>query len=594
MRSSGTACFLPIMVALLLAPAASGSPPQAGAAGKQPSETSEPSSTLSKVPAPLVLLDVAASGNRNLKAEDFTVLEDGKAQKLVFFKLQQPASAASATGNPRPLELGPNLFTNAGAAPGMGTRNVIVIDPEESSAQTQARVRAELIKYVRQANLSDPLAVFRYAYGEVEMLQDFTTNRTLLEQALERPMLRLRRPEDSAMLPGEYFISRFVRNSRERQTLEDFFATLAAYPGRKNLIWLAEPPAQGYDLLAENPGFKNPFRVPYRFPTIEALSATVLETQPLVPGKLRPTAMPGAGSGRALMDSDFVLFLVEPEIYVPPEWCGHWTSEEGVLWCEDDQDDPFQRDEMSPEFHRAMNNLAKRTGGRAYQNRHYLNHVIGESIRAGSMYYVLGYYPEKTNKDGVLRNVEVKLNHHGDKLRYRSTYVARPPASYAATTAEGKKKDLERALDLTAPQASSVIFYAQVTPASPQAKNKVAVQYAVRTETLDFRRSDDGLEHASVECAVEAYNDEGTPVRVRSNIYEASLNPAVFKQVSDVGFPCLQTLDLPAGTYLLRLAVRDNQSGSIGTVNAAVRVPPPAADEAPTVNTPATSKEGQF
>jgi len=81
---------------------------------------------------------------------------------------------------------------------------------------------------------------------------------------------------------------------------------------------------------------------------------------------------------------------------------------------------------------------------------------------------------------------------------------------------------------------------------------------------------------------VQAYTDAGYPLEATSNIYEASFEPNVFKQVSDAGFPCIETLDLPSGDYVLRLAVRDNRTGSIGTVNAQVSVPlrpaPPPPD----------------
>src|SRR5215471_17154837 len=117
MRSSGTAYVLPMVVALLLARSASGSPPQAGAAREQQAASGSSSAADFQAHLPLVLLDVT-TGNRNLKAEDFTILEDGKVQKLVFFKLQQPAKAAASgpKGNPQPPELAPSFFTNAGPA----------------------------------------------------------------------------------------------------------------------------------------------------------------------------------------------------------------------------------------------------------------------------------------------------------------------------------------------------------------------------------------------------------------------------------------------------------------------------------------------
>jgi hypothetical protein len=584
MRSAGTAYFRRMVIALLLIPAASGSGQQAGTAGPKPPAAGEPPSTPVPARTPMVLLDVGASGHRDLTAEDFTILEDGKPQKLALFRLQQPATD-TAHGKTQPPELGPNLFTNAGLAQHMGPRNVIVIDPEESSDGTEAQVRKQLIDYVRKMPIDAPLAIFQFRPNGMEMLQDFTTDRNLLERGVtgRAPGLK-RRMVDAAALPSSAFITMQKRWQSQGEILEEFMATLAAYPGRKNLIWLAEPPGLGYDLLAQNRGFKNPFRVPYSFPMIESLAATVLPDRPLVPGRLNlaaPDTGP-AGSTPVLMDSDFMLYLIEPERFIPPpQRCRHWTNWQGVPWCDDDADDDSDRDEMTPEFHRALNNLAKRAGGKAYHSR-YLDHVIRESMNAGSTYYVLGYYPENANPDGGVRHIEVRLRRHHAKLHYRATYVAAERGSYSATAVDVKREDLERALDLGTPLANGISFYAQVTPPSSPAEEKVAVQYAVNAESLEFQQTSDGLRHASVECAVQAYTDAGYPLQATSNTYEASLPQPIFDQLSTAGFPCIETLNLPGGDYVLRLAVRDNRTGVIGTVNAQVSVPlrpaPPPPD----------------
>jgi len=99
------------------------------------------------------------------------------------------------------------------------------------------------------------------------------------------------------------------------------------------------------------------------------------------------------------------------------------------------------------------------------------------------------------------------------------------------------------------------------------------VQYAINAQGLDFQHGDDGLEHASVDCIVQAFTEKGVVVKASANTYLASLKPESFKRVSQNGFPCMQSLDLPAGNYQLKLLARDNNTGAIGTVNAKVTVP---------------------
>jgi hypothetical protein len=51
------------------------------------------------------------------------------------------------------------------------------------------------------------------------------------------------------------------------------------------------------------------------------------------------------------------------------------------------------------------------------------------------------------------------------------------------------------------------------------------------------------------------------------------------------GFPCQQTIELPAGSYFLRLGVRDDRTGLMGTANAHVTVDRASVVTAPAENT---------
>ncbi len=52
-----------------------------------------------------------------------------------------------------------------------------------------------------------------------------------------------------------------------------------------------------------------------------------------------------------------------------------------------------------------------------------------------------------------------------------------------------------------------------------------------------------------------------------------TLKPDALAKIKSNFFPCELNVNLPPGKYLLRLAVRDGTSGSVGSVNAQVNVP---------------------
>jgi hypothetical protein len=110
-------------------------------------------------------------------------------------------------------------------------------------------------------------------------------------------------------------------------------------------------------------------------------------------------------------------------------------------------------------------------------------------------------------------------------------------------------------------------------PPSEPGKGNVTIGYAVDLHALRVEHGEDGTEHADVECVVQAFDEKGKPVNAGGSTVKAAMKPETFQKFLQSGFPCKSEIELPAGNYLLRLAVRDNRTGLIGTANAKVNVP---------------------
>src|SRR4029077_6421452 len=228
-----------------------------------------------------------------------------------------------------------------------------------------------------------------------------------------------------------------------------------------------------------------------------------------------------------------------------------------------------------------MNDLAEKTGGRAFYNTNDLEGAVRRSLQDGSTYYTLGYYP--ANKDWVrkFRRITVKTIRPGVKLHYRQGYFAVEPLAYAKLDASQKSSDLAQALNLDFPVATALRFQAAVVPPSAATGNKVTVNYAVDPHELTFELQSDGLQHASVDCAVIVYSQNGEALQRLSNTMMAALQTDEYNRVMQKSFPCRQTFDLGPGQYLLRLGVRDARTGLIGTLNAPLTVPALSTADAP-------------
>lgn len=218
------------------------------------------------------------------------------------------------------------------------------------------------------------------------------------------------------------------------------------------------------------------------------------------------------------------------------------------------------------------NDLADRTGGKAFHNSNDLATSMRTSIDDGSTYYTLGYYPDNKNWDGQFRVIQVKTSRPGVTLRYRLGYYAVDPEKAAKEEPDKVAENMSRALELDTPTYTSVRFQAGVVPST--GTHHVLVNFAIDPRSVSFERTEDGMEHARVSCTVWAYaHGKDKPVMSNGETTKADLKPEVYQQMLKTYFPCKRELELKPGTYILRLAVIDRSTNMMGTANAEVTVP---------------------
>src|SRR5437660_1962272 len=144
-----------------------------------------------KVTSNLVSLDVIVKDKKgkaitDLKPEDFTVFENGVAQKIDFFdstlssgpEAQPTTATTTATGSTEPKPRAPTSFP----------RNIIalVLDGQSTEVANLKHVREGMVKYIRERiSDSDSVALFSIS-GGLQLLQTFTQDKGKLIAAVEK------------------------------------------------------------------------------------------------------------------------------------------------------------------------------------------------------------------------------------------------------------------------------------------------------------------------------------------------------------------------------------------------------------------------
>jgi VWFA-related protein len=542
-----------IATLILFGPAANGYSQSATTEGQQSPATSQSATTL-RTSTRLVIVDVVATDSKgqpvtDLKAEDFTMLEDTKAQQISSFAFQHPGPAPVTAA----LQLPPGVVTNAPQYQS-SSLNVILLDTLNGDFAEQAYAKDQLVKYFAGAQISRPIALFVLS-DRLVLLHDFTTDSAALKSVLEKfkPPARTNNADTTLSRAsaftthGDFHTSEQTIESTLNQ-LNALAKTLTGYSGRKNLIWVSES-----------------FPVNL-FPDFMTAGASSIPTS-----NVRGAQSPAAGTiGRASLEGsgqgafkDYALLIKKVSDSLMAAQVAVYAVDASAVG----------KDERLAAQH-TMNEMAERTGGKAFHNTNDLVTSMRTSIDDGATYYTLEYYPDNKKWDGQFRTIQVKSSRPGVNLRYRLGYYALSPETVNKEESDKVAENFSRSLQMDAPGATAVRFQAGVLPPSDKTNNRVAVIFAIDPHTIAFERRNDGSEHARVSCTIWAYaKDKDKPIMSNGKSVNADLAPDVYQKMMAQYLPCKQELDLKSGTYTLRLGVLDRTTNLIGTTTAQVIVP---------------------
>lgn len=570
--------------------------------------------------------DVHGRPVQGLKASDFAVTEDGRPQMLEAFEEHSTANPPKPGREMPPLP--PGTFTDYTPLPASGPLNVLLLDSLNTPMKDQAFVRYELAQFVKKVKPGTQIAIFGLS-TRLFMLQGFSADPAVLKNAVEhklipRASVLLRHPvgtdsgpddlsDAAASLGPQTEQAASVLNDFEAQTgIEqtqmrlqftlDAFNTLArylaAFPGRKNLIWFSG--AFPIDFLAD-PALANPFV------TAANNEQEFHETTDLL-----------AHSQVAVYPVD-ARGLINAPMYD--------ASRSGAEFVRNPQ--RFSRELMKfnqsqAEEHMTMQQLAEDTGGQAAFNTNDLATAVERAIAAGSNYYTLAYSPADKNWNGGFRKIRVTLTGSlaaaGYKLAYRRGYYADNPekprarkkpaaaAMQGPSPANGAELYARAAVAHGAPAPQDILFKARVLPTGTEPTDKLApnnstdplhpiqppfrqfaVDIATLTNACKLTLEPNGRRTGAIEFTVRVFNPDGRLLNFIGETVKLNLTPDTYERFQHGMAMHLEISTPSRGQTYLRIAVHDLGSNRFGVVElptaevarlqpvAEVKVPSPAA-----------------
>jgi hypothetical protein len=217
--------------------------------------------------------------------------------------------------------------------------------------------------------------------------------------------------------------------------------------------------------------------------------------------------------------------------------------------------------------------LASDSGGFAVRNTNDLSKGIRRIADESQAYYLLGYNPSNTQRDGRFRKIQVKVpGGKGYQVRARKGYYAPFEGKNALQRKPaGTDPDIQSALDSPFDAAEIPIrMTAYVFDETILGKANVVIVADAAVRDFAFKEEGGRFRDDLEFLMVAAHRETGEFFRYDQKV-EMKLLPATRQKLD--WYTITREFELPAGGYQAKIVVRDKNSGRIGTLVHEFEVP---------------------
>jgi VWFA-related protein len=521
------------------------------------------------IQVPVIVTDKSGNHIHGLSKDTFHVLENGQEQKISAFEEVVATNAKLPVVTPQPGEF--SNLTLSEQQP--RTVTVIALDTVNTPFLDQTIGRQELVKYLAanidsgqvlalmiitshglkivQGLTADPaqlMAVLKKVGSETPALQTVSTDAQANVATGDIPDIPMITPNSDPTAVIQAFVERgdtmyaqFQQANAIETTLNGFLGiawSLSGIPGRKSLIWATG----GFPFQISSPA-----TVPGGYlstlyeRTMEALTAAQISVYPVdVRGLMNTFPMGGASQPRSFSGQ------------------GLSRSISNRSWLQDSTND-------------TLNEFAGMTGGKAFYNTNDLATSFKRAADDASSYYLLGYYLNKTNNHAGWRQLKVKVDTKDTEVRAREGFFVTNATLHL---------DLTRTSDVTYALSSPIegtgvpvtMKWLGVTDAPKGGKKEANFQIHLPPNGVSINGGDNRIDFDLAVAAFANNSKDAKPVITTGKTLAMPLSEAQMASLSHRGVDMKNSLELGPGQYTVRVVVRDNVTGKVGSVTAPLTV----------------------
>ena len=226
--------------------------------------------------------------------------------------------------------------------------------------------------------------------------------------------------------------------------------------------------------------------------------------------------------------------------------------------------------EAATAYGMVLGEFADGTGGTAFHNNNDLREGFQRTGASPEFMYVLAFSPQNLRYDGAYHSLKVTAKDtRGVTLQARHGYYA---PKHAADPAEDAREEIRVAL-FSREEMLDIPVDLQTQFFKPsQTSAKLAVLARVDLKHLRFKKSE-GRNRNTLSVVSAVFDRNGVLVSAMQKDVEMKLRDETFEARIAAGLALKTSFDVPPGTYVVRVVVRDSEGQTMAARNRVVEIP---------------------
>jgi len=522
----------------------------------------------------------------DLSMADFELYDNGKKQELKFLEFVSVDTGRRTEGK-RPTSDVPASAIENDNIKGVSAKDVkrviaFVVDDLTIPINDLTSIRNLLLDYVNNQMLDGDLVAVIRVIGGKGLLQQFTSDRTILRKAIAgitavaHPLSTTGGPEPKRFDPptqSSAGVASSVEDMAEAETSSDIFSpTDAANQYVRGLLTLS---TAGYVLesLKEIPGHKNMVIISGGVPIFNAqtggtnYSNVTYLLQRMSDAALRAGVTINTLDPRGLNASPGTVSFTDTE--------GRSNYQAEIMGGSRGfgRGGAADQETLSPLLAGAserlgLNTIAKITGGVSVQNTNDFAAGMNKILARSKGYYTLAYKP--TEKfDRKFHKLEVRVKRPDVRVFHHEGYAAREDRPVAERTKEEQivaaaRSPLARRDIEVSPNVAVKLL--------PEAnKATVEVHLLIDPTKLNFSQ-ENGTYNTSLDVVGFVLDELGKQRGGFSETLDLKLSKENYEKAQS-GLIYTAAIDLPPGNFQLRSVIRERSTGALGTFSKYLEIP---------------------